>query len=142
MENTAIKRDRNGRFTIGTGGGPGRGAGNPEKITKNAREILVAIMDKQVPHIEAALDEVRQKDAKEYLDTIAKLLPFVLPKMEQVDAEISNTNLELSDFMESLTYEQLFVLKHNRWPERLRDDLAPGRGNGGSFPNDPGEDDD
>ncbi len=117
-------RDELGRFKKGKPPGPGRPAGSPEKVTKTAREILNRIMDKQIPHVEAALDQLRRRDAAEYLNTIAKLLPFVMPKMTEMEVEVGDQYKMMTDFFGSLTYEQLHFLKYGRLPEKDDPELA------------------
>lgn len=114
-------RDRQGKFIKGSPPGPGRPAGSPEKVTKNAREILVKILDNQMEYVGEALDRLREKDEGEYVNTIARLLNFIIPKKTEQD--VNTTNLELHEFLEALPYDKLYYLKYGKLPERIGDEV-------------------
>lgn len=63
--------------------GKGRPKGAANKTTKQAREVLTAIIDGQIPHAQAALDSLRKRDPKGYIDALTKLAEFVLPKLNR-----------------------------------------------------------
>lgn len=61
----------------------GRQKGTPNEITKDARLIFAAIMEKQMPDIDAALEELKDRP-KDYLDCWAKLAPYFMPKKTDI----------------------------------------------------------
>lgn len=73
---------KNKKFKAGESGNPsGRKKGEPNKITKVTRETLALALKGSTLEIKSALAEVREKSAKEYIDCIVKLLPYVTPKL-------------------------------------------------------------
>ena len=74
--------DKNKKFKAGQSGNPsGRKKGEPNKVTKVTRETLALALKGSTLEIKSALAEVREKSAKEYIDCIVKLLPYVTPKL-------------------------------------------------------------
>ncbi|BAQ92998.1 hypothetical protein [uncultured Mediterranean phage uvMED] len=70
------------KFKQGESGNPkGRKKGEPNKITKVTRETLAFALKGSTLEIKSALAEVRERSAKEYIDCIVKLLPYVTPKL-------------------------------------------------------------
>lgn len=70
------------KFKKGESGNPnGRKKGEPNKITKVTRETLAFALKGSTLEIKSALAEVRERSAKEYIDCIVKLLPYVTPKL-------------------------------------------------------------
>jgi hypothetical protein len=58
----------------------GRQKGSVNKTTKELRERIKDIVDSELENIEAILGKLTEK---ERTDLLAKLLPFVLPKMNE-----------------------------------------------------------
>ena len=70
------------KFKKGESGNPnGRKKGEPNRITKVTRETLAFALKGSTLEIKSALAEVRERSAKEYIDCIVKLLPYVTPKL-------------------------------------------------------------
>lgn len=70
------------KFKQGQSGNPnGRKKGEPNRITKVTRETLAFALKGSTLEIKSALAEVRERSAKEYIDCIVKLLPYVTPKL-------------------------------------------------------------
>jgi hypothetical protein len=64
------------KFKAGVSANPnGRKKGEPNKLT-----IAFALKGSTI-EIKKALEEVREKSAKDYIDCIVKLLPYVTPKL-------------------------------------------------------------
>lgn len=81
------------RFKKGESGNPnGRKKGEPNKITKVTRETLAFALKGSTLEIKSALAEVRERSAKDYIDCIVKLLPYVTPKLlaAQINEEQSH----------------------------------------------------
>lgn len=76
----------------------GRTKGTPNKVTKTAREWLTALVDKNRRQIER---DLKQLEPKERLLILEKLLQYVIPKKQAVDASVSLENLsdEQLDFI-------------------------------------------
>jgi len=76
-----------------TGNPDGRPKGVPNKTTKQARELFVAIMNGQIDYIAEALEAVRQESPTKYLEALAKLFQYTMPKQIDVktDGEPINT---------------------------------------------------
>ena len=78
-------------FTRGVSGNIiGRPIGTPNKATKEHREFIQSIIDKQKNKIEFELDQLK---GKEYIQAITSLLEFVLPKLSRTElkADIQET---------------------------------------------------
>ena len=63
----------------------GKPLGAQNRTTKEAKEILDNVMYGEIDHIKAALFEIRKKDPTKYIDSVAKLFNFVLPKKSETD---------------------------------------------------------
>lgn len=68
---------------------PGRPKGSPNVATAEIREYLKMLVADQLPHLEEALDRVREKDPGKYVSLLTRLNELVLPKLQNI--EISNT---------------------------------------------------
>jgi len=67
----------------------GREKGTPNKITREARESLHAIIDGELEDLPERLDEL---DTRDRLDVLCKLLPYVLPKLRQTEMSLSKND--------------------------------------------------
>ena len=70
-----------GKFEVGHKGFKPKGAVN--KLTQTARELFVATLEGQVPHLSESFEMVRTEDPAKYLDLFAKYAQYFVPK--QVD---------------------------------------------------------
>ena len=70
--------------TVKTGG---RKVGSPNKTTKEFRELFVAIMNGQIEHIAEALEAVKKESPAKYLDALAKLFQYTMPKQLDVKSD-------------------------------------------------------
>lgn len=76
--------------------GPGKGktnnpAGKPKgtqnKTTKEFRELFIAIMNGQIDYIGEALEKVRAESPAKYLDALAKLFQYTMPKQLDIKSD-------------------------------------------------------
>lgn len=64
----------------------GRTKGTPNKLTKELRELLKNILYNEMEKIEEYLDGL---EPKEKLETIIKLMPYILPKTSNVSHTVN-----------------------------------------------------
>tara|TARA_R110002072_G_scaffold194685_1_gene352070 strand:- start:396 stop:770 length:375 start_codon:yes stop_codon:yes gene_type:complete len=70
------------KWKVGESGNPkGKPKGATNKVSKVTRETLALALKGSTFEIKTALEEVRAKSAKDYIDCIVKLLPYVTPKL-------------------------------------------------------------
>jgi len=62
----------------------GRVKGQPNRLTTEMREKLKAIVDNELQNLDVTLMRLSEKDR---LEIIVKLLPFILPKMTEVNIQ-------------------------------------------------------
>lgn len=62
----------------------GREKGVENKITQDAKEKFMLIMEGEIDHVKEALDEVRKEDKANYLKILAQLIPYFIPKKTDV----------------------------------------------------------
>jgi len=74
----------------------GRPAGATNKLTKELRTLLKDLMFTEISKIPEILENLEPKDR---LELLIKLMPYVLPKIETVDAK-ANEPLGSADFNE------------------------------------------
>jgi hypothetical protein len=70
----------------------GRKAGTPNRTTKEARELFVSIMNNEIDNIEEALKKVRDESPAKYLDAVAKLFQYTIPKQLDVTTDGDKIN--------------------------------------------------
>ena len=63
----------------------GRQKGTPNKLTKELRAILKDVLYEEIDRLPERLDEL---DAKERLELVIKLMPFVFPKVQSVSQSL------------------------------------------------------
>lgn len=69
-----------------------RPKGSQNKVTTETKQFLMGIVQGEHPRIQKALTEVYETDKDHYLSFIVKLLPFIVPKANEV--HISSPALE------------------------------------------------
>ena len=67
-----------------------RPKGSPNKTTQETREFLQHIIDGEQPKIKTALSELYNTNKLNYMQAIIKLLPFVTPKVSEVNVQASD----------------------------------------------------
>lgn len=77
-------------------GNPGKPKGSESKVTKQAKELFLEIMEGEVDHIKDALESVRKKDKGKYLEVLSKFMPYFIAKKVDIstptDGIIVNIN--------------------------------------------------
>ncbi len=74
----------------------GRKKGTPNKVTKDLRAVIKALLEKEFEDVGAYLEAV---EPKERLNFMIKLLPYALPRYETAQTEDGSTK-ENSSFSE------------------------------------------
>ena len=93
-----------GKFKKGESGNPaGRPNGKSNKLTKEFRESLHDALRGDIERISEYLHEL---DAKDKLDVLSKLLPYVMPKYQSIEIEGSLTQREPID-LEGMSIAEL-----------------------------------
>lgn len=103
-------------------GNPGKPKGAENKVTKEARELVLELVSDGLEKAKQKLEAIQ--DPKEYLETLAKFISYVVPK--QRHTEISGEVFEQPLFpdVSHLTFEELYQLKHGNNPAPVY--LLPG----------------
>lgn len=65
----------------------GRQKGSLNIVTKETQEVLMQALSGEVQNIKTALTTVRKQDPVKYLEIISRLLPFIVPKLQDVTIE-------------------------------------------------------
>ena len=81
----------------------GRKKGTPNKTTKEIKPLLHSILNKEIENLPKL---IKQLEPKERVDAITKLLPYIVPKMKQVDNIVS-------EIQEPLIVEVVYPEKSN-----------------------------
>jgi hypothetical protein len=69
----------------------GRTKGTPNRTTKESTEFLQKILFGQFDDIEAVLKDIKEDDKAKYIDSLNKLLQYVMPKK----TDLTSGNKEL-----------------------------------------------
>lgn len=59
----------------------GRKAGTPNRVTRELRDTLKAVIGKELEQIAVTLEQL---PARERLDVVIKLLPYCMPKIDTI----------------------------------------------------------
>lgn len=63
----------------------GKIKGTPNKATRDQRELITAIIDKNIDRIQSWIEEVAETDPKRAFDMVLGLMEFSLPKLKSVE---------------------------------------------------------
>ena len=59
--------------------------------TQRVKSIIRAALVDESEHIHEALAQLRELDAKTYIDAVVKLLPYVIPKVAEIEEKPQTT---------------------------------------------------
>ena len=75
-------------FKKGQSGNPsGRPKGATDKVTREARELFLSVMEGELEHVQEQLECLRRESSRDYLKALAAFLPYFLPK--QTESEVT-----------------------------------------------------
>ena len=78
-------------FKPGESGNPnGRKKGVPNKDTQEVKDAYLALIQGNLPQLQAWLDRVAERDPGRAIDLLLKLSPFVIPKKQEMDLNMEN----------------------------------------------------
>jgi hypothetical protein len=77
--------------TFGHHNGTGRKKGSITKTTKITREILANALSGQEVNIMDALEKLSAKNPEAYINAIAKLLNYAMPKLQSTEIKAENS---------------------------------------------------
>lgn len=82
MEKAKIQRAKDGKLKPGSKLNPnGRPKGASNRTTKEMRQIIKEYISNELENVDSLLEKL---SPKERLDILTKLLPFVLPKQQEI----------------------------------------------------------
>lgn len=73
----------------------GRGAGTPNKATKEKREIISAILDERIDKLGQMIDDVLPNNPVAAFKMMNDLMEFVMPKMKAVEHTGEGGNVKI-----------------------------------------------
>ncbi len=74
----------------------GRPKGSPNKATKEIRDILTSAISNEIPHMVDCLERLRISDDKTYINAMAKLIAFVVPKPQEIELKSDQLPAEIT----------------------------------------------
>jgi len=76
-------------FEKGQSGNPaGRPKGAVNKVTAEKRALFLNVMEGQIDNIEDSLDRIREESDEKYVKALTGLLPYFLPKQQEIDVNV------------------------------------------------------
>lgn len=74
----------------------GKTKGTPNKVTKDQRELITAIIEKNTDKIQGWIEKVEQTDPKRAFDMVIGLMEFSLPKLKAIDHSFGNSDVTIN----------------------------------------------
>jgi hypothetical protein len=71
----------------------GRSKGTPNRTTAETKELLQKIVNKEIDSLSLLLEQL---EPNERVNALSKLLPYIVPKQNEVKAEITNTDKNMT----------------------------------------------
>lgn len=88
----------NGSFKKGDGR-KRRPKGAINRTTKEAHELFMFIMNRQVDNIEGALIKINREDPDKYINALSKLLQYYIPRKTDVTSGDEKIQISLPDII-------------------------------------------
>ena len=74
----------------------GKQKGYTSEPIKKAQEIFTSIIEGQHAHIEQALNELRVKDKAKYIEAVTRLMPYIMPKKQDISITDNTLNINVN----------------------------------------------
>jgi len=85
-----MDRNKNGTLKTGTVLNPsGRPKGMPNKTTTEMKELIKSFVERELDEVD---DLLKQLTAKDRLDVLCKLIPYVIPKQTESTLKVGEEN--------------------------------------------------
>ena len=110
--------------TFGPHNGTGRRKGSISKNTKITREILANALSGQEVNIMDALEKLSAKNPEAYINAIAKLLNYAMPKLQSTETKAENSRKIEIKLDDNVSLDELKAKMENLEREDDDDDLA------------------
>lgn len=81
----ALKRGKGGKFTTGTAKKGGRTKGTPNKVNKDAKELMDALVLHGLDHAKKLFDRSAKKSPSRALAVLARFAEYRLPKLARIE---------------------------------------------------------
>ena len=88
----------NGSFKKGDGR-KRRPKGAVNRTTKEAHELFMFIMNRQVENIEGALIKINREDPEKYINALSKLMQYYIPRKTDVTSGDEKIQIKLPDII-------------------------------------------
>lgn len=67
--------------------GAGRKSGVPNKVTAEAKHLILMAVDEQSKHFDLTMERIREENPVDWAKIIVKMMDFVLPKQMNINME-------------------------------------------------------
>lgn len=76
-------------FKKGQSGNPkGRGKGVKDKVSTQARELFVQVMEGEMENIQNSLAILRENSDEKYLKALSAMMPYFMPKQTETEIKV------------------------------------------------------
>ncbi len=90
-------------FKKGQSGNPkGRGKGVKDKVSTQARELFVQVMEGEMENIQNSLAILRENSDEKYLKALSAMMPYFMPKQTETEIKVQESPSAPSWFDEVL----------------------------------------
>jgi hypothetical protein len=90
-------------FKKGQSGNPkGRGKGVKDKVSTQARELFVQVMEGEMENIQNSLAILRENSDEKYLKALSAMMPYFMPKQTETEIKVQEAPSAPSWFDEVL----------------------------------------
>ena len=110
--------------TFGNHNAVGNKKGSIHKHTKITREIIAHALSGQEVNIMDALEKLSSKNPEAYINAIAKLLNYAVPKLQSTEIKSDNTRKIQINLDDNISIEELKLKMEDLKNDTEDDDLA------------------